>query len=85
MPAAKPGHMEREEGTPAGNSKMPDGKGPAGILDDTVRTAAERAASGLFGIGKEKLHGVGMVDNAVDRNFRGELDQFVSDLFGHNC
>ena len=67
--AEKPWHMEGEEGSPAGNGEMSDGKVPAGILDDTVRTAAERAEARLLGIGQEELNGVRMVDDPVDRDF----------------
>lgn len=83
--AAKPGDMEGEEGTSSSNGDMADCKVPAGILDDAVRTAAERAASGLFGIREEDFNGVRMVDDLVDRDLRWKLDEFVGDLSSHNC
>ena len=64
---------------------MPDGKGAAGVLDDTVAGAAYGAETFRVRAGDEDLHGMGMVHDAVDGDILRKRNEFVSDLFGHNC
>ena len=79
------GDVKGEEGTLAGDSDVAYSEGSSGILDDAVGTAAEGAEAGLVGKGKEKLNGAWVIDDAVDGDFCRKADQFVGDLFGHNC
>ena len=64
---------------------MPYGKGAAGVLDDTVAGAADRAETVRVRTGDENLHGMGMVHDAVNGDILRKRDEFVSDLCGHNC
>ena len=51
---------------------MPDGEGVAGVLDDAVAGAADRAEAFRVRTGDEDLHGMGVVHDAVDRDILGE-------------
>ena len=77
--------MEGKERPLAGDGDMPDGEGAAGVLDDTVGGAAERAEPFRVRTGDEDLHGMGMIHDAVDGDILRKRNEFVSDLCGHNC